>query len=48
MRLEGNPLAPVGSAARASAAAAPGGQRASITNQPTTPMHGLATGGPGC
>ena len=42
--LEGNPLAPVGSAARASAAATTGGQRASITNQPTTPIPGLATG----
>jgi len=41
--LEGHPLAPVGSAARASAAAT-AGQRSSITSQPTTPIPGLAAG----
>jgi serine/threonine protein kinase len=39
--LEGNALAPVGSAARASAAAVTGTPRVGISNQPTTPISGV-------
>jgi hypothetical protein len=42
--LEGNALAPVGSAARATAAAASAPTRGGLASQPTTPIPGLAAG----